>query len=105
MTRKRKSSDQALAILAAFVEQPRSWHYGYDLSSETNLKSGTLYPILMRLSDRGLLDSKWETRESGGRPPRHMYRLSAQGLGYAREHLAPGLSATPSKRRQEPVYE
>src|SRR3954467_409008 len=94
MRRSRKSSDQTLAILAVLIEQPRSWHYGYDLSSETGLKSGTLYPILMRLSDRGLLDSKWESQERGGRPPRHMYRLTAQGLAYAREHLTPCLPVT-----------
>ena len=87
MRRSRKSSDQTLAVLAVLIEQPRSWRYGYDLSTETGLKSGTLYPILMRLSDRQLLDSKWETQGRGGRPPRHMYRLTAQGLAYAREHL------------------
>ncbi len=105
MIRKRKCSEQALTVLAALIEQPRSWRYGYDLSSETSLKSGTLYPILMRLSDRGLLDSKWETQVRGGRPPRHMYRLNAQGLAYAREHLVGCVPTTKSQRRREAVYE
>jgi DNA-binding PadR family transcriptional regulator len=35
-------------------QRPRAWQYGYELSQITELKSGTLYPILMRLSDRGL---------------------------------------------------
>jgi DNA-binding PadR family transcriptional regulator len=103
--RNRKSSDQTLTVLAILMERRRSWHYGYDLSSETGLKSGTLYPILMRLNDRGLLDSKWETQERGGRPPRHMYRLTAQGLAYAREHLAVSLPTATSPRRREAVYE
>ena len=105
MTRNRKSSRQALAVLAALIERPQSWRYGYDLSSDTSLKSGTLYPILMRLSDRGLLDSKWETRERGSRPPRHMYRLNMQGLAYAREQLADCLPKSTSQRRRAAVYE
>jgi PadR family transcriptional regulator PadR len=88
MARDRKCSAQALALLAAFVEQPRTWRHGYDLSSETRLKSGTLYPILMRLTDRRLLDSKWQPPEHAGRPPRHLYRLTAEGIAYAREQLA-----------------
>lgn len=88
MARERRSSPQTLALLAALLEQPRSWRHGYDLSAETNLKSGTLYPVLMRLSERGFLDSKWEPSEMPGRPPRRMYRLNAKGVAFAREELA-----------------
>jgi len=101
MTRDRKSSDQTLAVLAALTEQARIWRHGYDLSSETGLKSGTLYPILMRLSDRGMLESKWMPHERIGRPPRHMYRLTAQGSAFAREQLAacvPTIASTSSRR-------
>jgi DNA-binding PadR family transcriptional regulator len=51
------------------------------------LKSGTLYPILMRLAENRLLETSWETVESG-RPPRHLYKLTGDGLRYAREHAA-----------------
>lgn len=101
MTRIRRCSDQTLAVLAALTEQSRNWRHGYDLSSETGLKSGTLYPILMRLSDRGLLDSKWAPHERTGRPPRHMYRLTAQGIAFAREQLAgylPAIATSISRR-------
>jgi DNA-binding PadR family transcriptional regulator len=50
----------------------------------TELKSGSLYPILMRLADRGLLETEWETNEAG-KPPRHLYRLTPDGLQLARE--------------------
>ncbi|HEV2271159.1 MAG TPA: PadR family transcriptional regulator [Steroidobacteraceae bacterium] len=96
MTRDRKCSQQTLTLLAVLTEQPRIWRHGYDLSSETGLKSGTLYPILMRLSDRGFLDSKWVPHEGTGRPPRHMYRLTAQGAAFAREQLAAGVAAIGS---------
>lgn len=88
MGRDRRCSNQTLTLLAALMEQPRAWRHGYDLSSVTQLKSGTLYPILMRLTDRRLLDSKWQPPEHPGRPPRHLYRLTAQGVSYAREQVA-----------------
>jgi PadR family transcriptional regulator, regulatory protein PadR len=83
----RKSSRQTVALLAALVERPRTWQYGYELSKETRLKSGTLYPILIRLSDQGLLNSRWKDAERPGRPPRHVYRLTAAGLALAREQV------------------
>ena len=83
----RKCSRQTIALLAVLLEQPRTWQHGYELSKETGLKSGTLYPILMRLSDQGLLDSRWKDAERPGRPPRHVYRLTATGLALVREQV------------------
>ena len=83
----RKCSRQTLALLAAFMEQRRTWQHGYELSKATGLKSGTLYPILIRLSDEGFLDSRWKDAERPGRPPRHVYRLTATGLALAREEV------------------
>jgi DNA-binding PadR family transcriptional regulator len=79
-----KLSPQTLLILEAFLDHPSDWKYGYDLSRLTGLKSGTLYPILMRLADRRLLETAWEPSETG-RPPRHIYRFTAEGLQFARE--------------------
>jgi len=87
MTQARKFSDQTLALLAALIDQPRKWRHGYDLSKDTGLKSGTLYPIMMRLGDRGFLESKWEDSAKPGRPPRHVYRLTATGSVLARAQL------------------
>jgi PadR family transcriptional regulator, regulatory protein PadR len=81
----RRCSRQTLALLVALMERPRTWQHGYDLSKETGLKSGTLYPILIRLSDQGLLNSRWKDAARPGRPPRHVYRLTAAGLALARE--------------------
>ena len=88
MTRERRPSDQTLLLLAALMSRPRQWRHGYDLAEETALKSGTLYPILMRLGDRGLLDARWQAPEQPGRPPRHLYRLTGTGAAWAREQLA-----------------
>lgn len=87
MTVVRKCSRQTLALLSALLERPRTWQHGYELSKETGLKSGTLYPILIRLSDQGLLNSRWKDAERPGRPPRHVYRLTATGLALARDQV------------------
>ena len=96
-----RASKQTLKLLAALTAKAASWHYGYALSRETGLQSGTLYPILMRLEERGWLETQWETPQQlaekrGGRPPRHMYRLTAGGRAWAMEAVsaAQGSKAT-----------
>jgi DNA-binding PadR family transcriptional regulator len=86
MTRHRSPSPQTRRLLAALLAQRVQWQHGYDLSEQTGLSSGTLYPILMRLSERGLLESRWEPSLHEGRPPRKLYRLNAEGAAYAIEH-------------------
>ena len=83
MARARTPSPQTRIVLAALFDQPQAWRYGYDLSKETGLKSGTLYPLLMRLADQGLLDAEWRPPAQPGRPSRHAYRLTAQGFSLA----------------------
>jgi DNA-binding PadR family transcriptional regulator len=80
-------SAQTLLVLAALCMEPADWRHGYDLARQTGLKSGTLYPILVRLADRGLLEARWEDGRPAGRPPRHLYRLSSEGLARARVAL------------------
>jgi PadR family transcriptional regulator, regulatory protein PadR len=74
-----------MSVLAALCSRPRTWRHGYDLARETGLKSGTLYPILIRLADRGLLESCWEHEQPAGRPRRHLYRLTSEGVARGRE--------------------
>jgi DNA-binding PadR family transcriptional regulator len=85
MPRSPNSSDQTKRLLAALLGQAETWRYGYDLSKETVLKSGTLYPILMRLEGQGLLETCWEDPPVPGRPPRHLYRLTTSGRAAATE--------------------
>jgi PadR family transcriptional regulator, regulatory protein PadR len=85
MPRPPNASRQTHLLLAVLLEQPRTWRHGYALAKETGLKSGTLYPLLMRLNDQALLDARWKESDQPGRPPRHMYRPTAAGLALARE--------------------
>jgi PadR family transcriptional regulator, regulatory protein PadR len=80
MARSRKLSPQTSAVLAALANRPSDWLYGLELAKLTGLKSGSLYPILIRLADRALLESRWLEPSERGRPPRHVYRITAAGL-------------------------
>lgn len=103
MQRIRRSSGQTLNLLRALMDEPRKWHHGYELSKDTGLLSGTLYPILMRLSDRGFLDHKWMESPDAGVPPRHAYRLTSKGVVHANEQFElcaeAGASASASVSR------
>jgi DNA-binding PadR family transcriptional regulator len=84
---KLRLSPQTILVLDAFLKHPEEWKYGYDISRTTGLRSGTLYPILMRMAERHLLETKWEAAETG-KPPRHMYRFTPDGLRFARANAA-----------------
>lgn len=104
MARKLNSSRQTGAVLAALLGATSQWHYGYDLSKETGLKSGTLYPILMRLEAHGWLEARWEEAPPSGKPPRHLYKLTAQGLQEAPAML-PSTTERPEVEALRPSTE
>ncbi|MEU6139444.1 helix-turn-helix transcriptional regulator [Streptomyces sp. NPDC047081] len=93
MTRVRRPSAQTTAVVLALAEKPATWRYGYELCQQLDIKPGSMYPILIRLTDRGLLEAGWETDVPAGRPPRHLYRLTGAGRA-----LAAGLAAAPTPR-------
>ena len=97
MPRTRAPSAQTVSVLRALAADPSRWRYGYELGAEVDLRSGSLYPILMRLSDRGLLESAWRETERG-RPPRHVYRLTPAGVAEVA-----GLEPAPAVRRRSPA--
>jgi DNA-binding PadR family transcriptional regulator len=105
-----RTSKQTLTLLGALTAKPSQWHYGYALSRETELMSGTLYPILMRLEERGWLETQWESPQElaegrGGRPPRHMYRLTASGSACATEALNAARSKAQSRAALKPAHQ
>ena len=104
MTRARRPSPQTVAVLQALAEDPGRWRYGYVLCAQLGIQAGSMYPILMRLADRGLLQTSWETEPVPGKPPRHLYRLTGAGRAAAASAAAtmpsasPALSAAPRPR-------
>ena len=99
MPRRVGFSTQTLAVLGALAAEPSSWRHGYDLARETRLKSGTLYPILIRLADRNLVEACWEDEQPAGRPRRHLYRLTSDGLAVATTARAAASRLNPAPRR------
>ena len=84
MPRPRQPSPQTRRLLVVLLGEPLQWRHGYVLSRASGLSAGTLYPLLRRLKERGMLESRWEQPSRDGRPPRHLHRLSARGVEFAR---------------------
>jgi DNA-binding PadR family transcriptional regulator len=86
-------SQQGLRVLRvfldAFTEDVRAELAGADLMDAAHILSGTLYPILLRFEQAGLLESRWESErpETLGRPRRRFYRMTAEGARVARKAL------------------
>ncbi len=96
------SSPQTLRVFEALLGAPAAWRYGYDLSRETRLQPGTLYPILIRLAQQHILETRWEPSETAGRPPRHLYRLTADGAVLAGDRLAARAARTADTGKAHP---
>lgn len=80
-------------MLAILLETPGAWRHGYELAQLAGVKSGTLYPLLIRLEEQGHLDAEWQQPRGGGRPPRHAYCLTASGVALARANPPAGKPA------------
>ncbi len=81
----RRPSVQTLAVLDHLARRGDEWAHGYELCQRLALKAGTVYPILIRLAERDLVETAWEEDRRSGRPPRHLYRLSAGGWALVAE--------------------
>lgn len=86
-------------VLRVFLADTSARHHGYDLMKAARLQSGTLYPLLGRLQDQGLVTSEWElaSGDATGRPPRKYYQLTAEGVRVARLEIARA-SSTSGRR-------
>ena len=81
-------------------DEPSQWRHGYALAKKTGLKSGSLYPILIRLADRGLVEACWQEEPQPGQPRRHLYRVVPDQLVAVATALAeaPEPTARPGAR-------
>lgn len=73
-----------MLVLGLVCRRPR---YGYELLAQLaagpgglfRLREGTLYPILYRLEDEGMIVSAWQTSEGRG-TPKKVYTVTEKGL-------------------------
>ena len=85
-----------MRVLDAMLAEARGWHHGYDLARSTGVAPGTLYPILVRLADRGWLESRWDDAPGSG-PRRHLYRVTAEGAAALRRARSATVSSRPAE--------
>ena len=77
-----KKGSAELLILSLLEDQPR---HGYDIGKLIEVRSGgklrfhiaSLYPLLYRLENRGLIQGRWVEKPNQRR--RRYYRLTTQG--------------------------
>jgi DNA-binding PadR family transcriptional regulator len=74
-------------LFGALLARPGQWQYGYDLTKELGVRTGSLYPLLIRLTDEGLLEAEWQPPSRQGRPARHGYRLTSAGTAFASQAI------------------
>jgi PadR family transcriptional regulator, regulatory protein PadR len=88
----------ALVQLAtALMSDPAGKHWGYELSRQSGIRSGVMYPLLARLLDKEWLEDGWEEADPAKkkRPPRRYYEVTDLG----RIELGAVLQAARSDRR------
>lgn len=85
MAGSRRPSAQTIAVVLALADDPTRWRHGYELCRLLDIPAGSMYPILIRLADRGMLETTWESDPPPGRPARHLYRLTGPGRSMAGE--------------------
>ena len=101
MHRDRSLSPVARRVLSVLAASGTAWSHGYDLCRTARVKSGTLYPLLIRLEAQGQLEAEWQPPAEPGRPPRHAYRLTASGRALAAAN--PVEVAMPAPARMRPA--
>jgi DNA-binding PadR family transcriptional regulator len=85
----------AIVLLAV----TRGFRHGFDIIDASGLKSGTVYPILRRLEEAGMLRARWESiadARDAQRPPRRYYQMTGIGARALRDATEryPGLART-----------
>jgi len=74
-------------VVLAVLSQLRTAQYGYSLRQALAergmpIEEGTLYPLMRRLEEQGLLVSDWRIEDG---PPRRYYKLSPKGARFYAE--------------------
>ena len=80
----------ALKVLKLFLGNVRKTRSGADISRETGVGPGTLYPLLARFEQLGFFTSEWEDVEPAtvGRPRKRLYKISGAGMKVAQDAVA-----------------
>ena len=93
-----------ILILGAMLERPVDEWYGLELVERVELKTGTIYPALVRLEQAGWLTSHWEdvNPSEEGRPRRRLYRMTGEGQARAQEEVSAHMTKLSGTGRRAP---
>ncbi len=75
---------QTMVVLSLLIESGDPLA-GSAIAAASELASGTLYPILIRLEKAGWIKSEWEDGEPGTKPRRRLYCMTGLGIRKARQ--------------------
>jgi DNA-binding PadR family transcriptional regulator len=85
----RRPSIATRLVFQAFLDSPSDETYGFELAEATGLPSGTIYPILHRLEEEGLVKGRWGHVEAGSQHRRRRYyELTGEGRRVAHRETA-----------------
>jgi PadR family transcriptional regulator PadR len=92
---------QEVDVLAAVLLTDSEESYGYELARLCGAPTGSMYKVLARLEQSGLVHSRDEDpdiAEAEGRPARRLYSLSSAGEAELARWRAAQLTRSPSAR-------
>lgn len=95
MTALPRLTKPTIAVLEVLLQAtPDNPAWGFSICHDADLGSGTVYPILDRLAERGWITSHTETGPHPGRPARRYYELTSAG----RQQATAALDARRARR-------
>jgi PadR family transcriptional regulator PadR len=81
MGKERRITKQLEEIVQILASDPAAEWSGTQIARKSGLKSGTLYPALLRMHNFGWLTWRWEEIDpsEAKRPRRRLYKLTGRG--------------------------
>lgn len=104
MTAERRVTRQTERILSTLMSDPAQEWCGSQIAPAAQLKSGTLYPALLRMERFGWLTWRWEQIDPSeeGRPRRRLYKLTDEGALAARQIQSEAIVRERQRARRQP---
>lgn len=97
--KQRAPSPQTLRVLVHLMSNTDTWVHGFEIMKATGISSSVVYPVLSRLLERGVLESKID--DSNPLKPKKEYRFTDKGKAFAQKNLEKtieNLGASSKKR-------
>jgi DNA-binding PadR family transcriptional regulator len=85
-----KIAGRTMELLLFLCNTPNKEFSGSNMSKDLGIASGTLYPLLVKLEDAGLVVSRWENGDPQelGRPRRRYYKITGEGAKAIHERMS-----------------